>query len=99
MERTTINFAIEFPFPLSFSEREKIKKFIANGAYNEIENIYEEHRKRLFEEMSELVMNRFDLIPSQAKLITEYVLSISDTYNHVLNKLKAIKEARCPENV
>lgn len=95
MENTThLKIEIDIPCRLSFSERIKAREAAVNAIFAKVESTFEEQRKSIFEQMCEMTMNHFDLKPSEAKLITQYVLNISGAYNHINNKLALIKEAR-----
>lgn len=100
MENTThLKIEIDVPCRLSFSERMKAREAAVNAVLAKVESTFEEQRKSIFKQMSEMTMNHFDLKPSEAKLITEYVLNISGAYNHIITKLNLIKEARDKKDV
>lgn len=92
MNGTTIEISINFPTELTYPEKGTVRKPIDKAAYEAIKNKYEVDLNCEFVRMRAAVCEKLNCTASLADQIVESVLSSSDKYCEIKNKLSLIKE-------
>lgn len=97
MNKITLKVDIEIPCNLSAIQRIQVREAAICAALEKAEDLIEQQRKSILEQTTIMVMNRFDLTPSDAKLSPNCVLNLSGAYTSTLCALNSIKERRYNE--
>lgn len=95
---TRLKIEVEIPYNLTVIERIKAREAAINAALEKAEYLIEGRRESLLQQMTMMVMERFDLKPSETKMITEYVLNLSGAYSNIVSGLNDIREERKKNN-
>ena len=92
MNGTTLEISINFPTELTYPEKGTVRKAIIKAAYDAIKYKYEVDLNHEFVRMCAAVCEKLNCSVSVADQIVESVLSSSDKYCEIKNKLLLIKE-------
>lgn len=92
MNGTTIEISINFPVELSYPEKGTVRKAMVKAAYEAIKHKYEVDLNYEYVRMRASVCEKLNCSVPLAEQIVDSVLSSSDKYLEIKNKLLLLKE-------